>query len=1035
MSTDIDLRRSGQSVAHAGADDEAAIPVSIVPLHVAVEGRARLKVGGFRHAPAMRPLIERGLAAFEPVRSVSANPLTGNVLVHYDATVPLDAVIARLTALLRGEIAPPAADAGERDWHARGLDEVVQELGASLDRGLTTEEARRRLAAVGANVLPPPRERSDASILLAQFQSLPVGLLAGAAVLSVATGGLIEAGAILAVVALNGLIGFRTERGAERTIRSLANPTAPTAEVVRDGEPVDARADALAPGDLLLLSRGMVVPADARLVNASSLTVSEAALTGESLPVTKSSADLGREGAPLAERANMVYRGTIVTGGRGSAIVVETGARTQVGRIQALVEATAAPVTPIERQLGTLGEQLAWIALAASGVIFGVGWLRGLALLQLARSTLSVAVAAVPEGLPMVATTTLALGVTEMRRHGIHVRRLGAVEALAAVDVICFDKTGTLTYGSMSLAVAEIGGRILRSHGGRLDGALDGEARDQRLETLLSVASLCSETEIEDRDGARTLSGSATENALVQAAFDNGVDVPARRRAAPRLSVQHRTEAYRFMATSHAVDGGLLLAVKGSPDEVLARCVREALADGGTRLLGTARRAEIEQANAWMANQGLRVLGIAFRSLSAESVADGEDPPVENLTWIGLAGLADPVRPGLKPLMDRLHRAGIQTIMLTGDQCATARTIAGEAGLGPEDALQIVDAAGLEATPLAEIGQAAGRTHAFARISPGQKLRVVQSLQRAGRVVAMIGDGVNDAPALRAADVGFALGQDATGAARDVADVYIANDDPTSLLAAIERGRATYANIRKAIHYLVATNASEILLMLAGTAAGYAEPLAPLQLLWINLVSDVLPAIGLAMEPPEPHQMEAPPRSPDEPIIGRENLGRLGREAALLTASAGGAGLFAALRHGFRSPQVRTHMFASLVTAQVLHALTSRSATRGALERARANPALFRIVGGSLAVQAGALALPSTSRLLGSGSIGPVDGLAIAAAGVLPFLVGEVGKQGRGRPRRGPGQDRPAASAEVPPRTRGAAVVPFVRPGPAAPGR
>lgn len=976
---------------------------AITVVHAAVAGRVRLKVAGFRRDPAKVPLIERGLAALASVRSVSANPLTGNVLVRYDPEVGLEVVTERLAALVNGEIAPPGEGDDDRgDWHHRGAEELALEFGTSLADGLSSEEACRRLAAVGPNAMPPAHQRADLSILLAQFRSLPVGLLAGAAAVSVVTGGVLEAAAILAVVGLNGSIGFRTERRAEHTIRSLGARAPAMTQVVRDGRPQDAPSETLVPGDLVVMARGAVVPADARLVSAQSLTVSEAALTGESLPVAKSAGNLGDGSVALGDRTNMVYRGTIVTGGRAAAVVVATGPRTEVGRIQALVEATAAPVTPIERQLGVLGEQLVWVALAASGVIFGVGWLRGMAVLQLVRSTLSVAVAAIPEGLPMVATTTLALGVTEMRRQAIHVRRLGAIEALASVDVICFDKTGTLTYGSMSVEVAEVGGRVFRSRGGRL---WDAEAptmaqQDSRLEKLLAIGGLCSETEIDARDGGRILSGSATENALVRAALDNGVDVPGLRRSAPRRATQHRTESYRFMATIHAQADGVLLAVKGSPEEVLGRCLRELSPDGGAALLGPSRRAEIDQANAALATQGLRVLGMAFRELGPADIAPGGETPVERLTWVGLVGLADPVRPGLEAFMDKLHHAGIQTIMLTGDQCATARTIAGQIGLGPKEALQIVDAAEVEEAPLDRLSERAGQAHAFARISPAQKLRIVQSLQRAGRVVAMVGDGVNDAPALRAADVGFALGQDATGAARDVADVYIANDDPASLLGAIERGRATYANVRKAIHYLVATNASEILLMLIGTAAGYGEALSPLQLLWINLVSDVLPAIGLALEPPEPEQMAQAPRSPNEPILSRRDFGRLGREASWLTAGACGAGLYAALRHGAGSPQIRTNMFAALTTAQLLHALAARSPHRSGLGRPGGNPVLFQIVGGSLAAQAAALMLPPTRRLLGSGSTTIGDGAAMLAGGVAPFLLGELRKAGAPEGRR-----------------------------------
>ncbi len=560
--------------------DRTGIVVSIVPVHTAVAGRARLQVAGLRGAPELAKLIERGLTGFGGVHDVSASALTGNVTVFYAGATSLDQIISRIAALLRGEIVP-AGDEAEPllpHWHTVDGADIAVRLGTSSSRGLSAEEASRRLMRGGANAMPSLRQRSELSILLGQFSGLPVALLAGAALVSVAIGGFLEAGAIMAVVALNGGIGFATERRAERTIRSLEGVMAHTARVLRGGRELEIAAEAVVPGDILILQRGMVVPADGRLISVSALAVSEAALTGESLPVAKSVEPLRRSDVALADRVNLVYRGSIVTGGSGTAIVVATGARTEVGRIHRLVDATIAPETPLQRQLDALGEQLVWITLAASGLIFGAGWLRGVALMQLARSSLSVAVAAVPEGLPMVATSTLALGVEEMRRHGIFIRRLEAVETLAAVNVICFDKTGTLTHGSMSLEQIAVGHSIWHRCSGAFVGHDNAPVqlhRDFRLRQLLTVVSLCSETDVEQRGGRNVLNGTPTENALVQAALDDGLDVADLRKRFARLLTQHRTETYRFMATTHAAEDGLLLAVKGSPSEVLARCAWE----------------------------------------------------------------------------------------------------------------------------------------------------------------------------------------------------------------------------------------------------------------------------------------------------------------------------------------------------------------------------------------------------------------------------------------------------------------------------
>jgi Ca2+-transporting ATPase len=972
--------------------DKTGISVSILPVHSAVTGRVRLHVAGLRGAPELAKLIERGVAGFGGVREVSASELTGNVTVNYAGPTSLDQIISRIAALLRGEVVPESDEAKSalQDWHTADGADIASRLATCVSRGLSAEEASRRLMRGGANTLPSLRQRSELSILLGQFGGLPVALLGGAALVSVAIGGFVEAGAIMAVVALNGAIGFVTERRAERTIRSLEGVAAQTARVVRSGRELEIPAETVVPGDIMILQRGMVVPADGRLAGVSALAVSEAALTGESLPIAKSVEPLRRTDVALGDRLNLVYRGSIVTGGSGTAIVVATGARTEVGRIHRLVDATIAPETPLQQQLDELGEHLVWATLAASGLIFGIGWLRGLALLQLVRSSLSVAVAAVPEGLPMVATSTLALGIEEMRRHGIFIRRLEAVETLAAVNVICFDKTGTLTHGSMSLEQIIVGKSNWHRCNGTFVGPDDASVQlhlDFRLRQLLTIVSLCSETDIEERDGHNVLSGTATENALVQAAMDDGLDVPGLRSRFARLSTQHRTETDRFMATTHLDGDRFLLAVKGSPPEVLARCSWELHPDGTREVLTAQRRAEVNDLNTRMATQGLRVLAAAYREAHAPGPR-ADSVEVERLVWIGLVGLADPVRDHLPELMDKLHNSGIQTIMLTGDQSATARAVGRQIRLSNGEP-EIIDSAELDRLSAAELGLVARRAHAFARISPGQKLRIVRALQESGAVVAMFGDGINDSPALRAANVGIAIGRDGTSAAREVADVFFATEDLAALPFAIERGRATYENIRKAIHYILSTNATEIALMLGGTATGMGEALTPMQLLWINLVSDVLPAIGLAVEPPDADVMRQRPKQANESILSHDQVGRLGTEAGVITAGALGVGLYGALRYGLASPQARTVTFGSLVTAQLLHALTYRSRRRAAES---GNSILPRIVGGSLVAQSAVMLLPGLRNLLGVAPVDILDAVAMVAGGVLPLFVNEARK-------------------------------------------
>jgi Ca2+-transporting ATPase len=965
-----------------------------------IPGRARLRVSGLRRAPEVQARLELGLLALPGVRSADASPSTGNLLVWFDPALELRAILRLAEALARGEILPRDAGGGAEaaaapPWHSLEADRVAADLGSSAQTGLTETEARRRLAQGGPNLLPLPKARSRLDMLLGQFASLPVGLLAAAAAVSVATGGILEAAAILGVVGLNATIGYTVESRSERTIRSLAAPGNATALVVRGGTRAEVPVEAVVPGDLLVLRRGMMMSADARLVAAQDLTVGEAMLTGESQPVAKAAEPLTDPAMLLADRAGMVYRGTVVTGGGGLAIVVATGPHTEVGRIQRLVGDARTPETPMQRQLAGMGRQLVWLSLGVCGVVFGTGLLRGFGLLQMFRSSISLAVAAVPEGLPAIATTTLALGIEEMRRHDVFVRRLDAVETLAAVRVICFDKTGTLTQNRMSVAeLACADGRtpVQRDAEGRLPLRTSPQDEDE-LGWLLRIGVLCSETQLEVGDPAAppVLNGSATENALVQLALEAGLDVLTLRGDHPRLAVQHRSESYRFMASVHDLqDGRRLTAVKGGPEEVLALC-GWILQDGRRRAMTEADRGAIRRRNTAMAKEALRVLGFAFRHFEGE-VPARNGALARDLTWVGLAGMADPVRPGADELMRRLHRAGIHTVMMTGDQVPTARAVARRLGLAANDgAPEVFDLAGMDGLAPERLAEAARRAHVFARVSPAQKLEVIRALQRAGVVVAMVGDGINDSPALKAADVGIAMGRNGATAARDAADVVLGTDDLTALLLAVERGRGTYTNIRRAIRYLLATNLSEIGVILVATAAGFGDPLTVPQLLWINLVTDVAPAIGLAMEPPSPGLMQQPPRPPDEAILGSRDFRGLAGQGSVMAGSVLGALAFGVLRHGV-SPQARTMAFGSLATAQLLHAAACRGdegsiATTGGL---RNNPALMGALTASFALQGAAWLVPGLRSFLGVAPLGPLDAAVTLGAGLLPYVVGKA---------------------------------------------
>jgi Ca2+-transporting ATPase len=960
--------------------------------HARVPGRVRLRLPMLRGWPACAERLVQELRRRDGIRTVTASSITGSLLIqHHGAWTAAE--LARLVgylldlepqghdgraAAVRPQRVVPPAPAAARDasvaWHTLSRSHALVRLAVRPD-GLSSEEATRRLSRHGANALPAPARRSDLAILAGQFSGLPILLLGASAGLSLATGGIVDALAIGAVLVLNGGIGFFTERQAERTISGLDADVPEAARARRDGAWQDLPAAALVPGDVVWLRPGHRVPADGRLLSATELTVDESALTGESLPVPKRAEAVLAADAPLAERINRVYKGSAVTGGDGLAVVVATGASTEIGAIQALAGAASAPQTPLQRQLEHLGRQLVGVSGVACVALFGLGLLRGQGALTLLRSVISLAVAAIPEGLPMVATTTLALGVRDLKRRNISVRRLAAVETLGAVQTFCLDKTGTLTVNRMTAVALHIDGQRL---------AADAVAeRRAALAPLLEALVLCSEVELDGDGPQAALRGSPTETALLRLAQDGGVGVVALRAAWPRLRIIARAQQRAWLTTIHGTaDGRSRLAVKGGPAQVLALCSRRRLADGSTLALDETAREAILAANEAMAGDALRVLGVAEGTDQTQLAEAG-------LTWLGLVGLADPLRPGMPALMAHFHQAGIDTAMITGDQSATAYAIARELDLAGGGEVQILDSSALTAMEPELLAALAPHTQVFARVSPAHKLAIVQALQRGGRVVAMTGDGVNDSPAMKAAQIGIAMGDGGSPVARSVADVVIEDDELRTVIEAIRGGRAIYANIRKALHYLLATNLSEIEVTLLAVALGLPVPLGSLQLLWLNLASDILPAIALALEAPEPDVMTRPPRDPAQPILGAADYQRLAFESMALSAGALGVYVWS-LR---RAPAAAHSLtFMTLTVGQLLHALSCRSERRLLGARLPPNPALRRALLGSLAVQLATPFLPGLRGLLGLTAPRPVEWLAIAAGAGLPLLLNELTK-------------------------------------------
>jgi Ca2+-transporting ATPase len=1033
------------------------IKITIKVLHTAVNGRARYHVSALYRQDHFAAQLTRQLSAIDGITTSQVNSLTGNVMVTYPRVTPINEITAlvqkavqraasgikytktpplrtqgirnashnlqqnvqqagdKLLAFIKEQIAAVSVEAeqlisqaprGEKThhagqptpqahaghvWHTETAEQVVSVIGGGLKNGLSHDEADNRLRMYGLNELPVIARRSELSMLIEQFMSIPVGLLAASAVVSIATGGVIDAGVIMAVVFINAGIGFFTERQAENTIASLTKPAPRYARVIRDAVVQEIPHAKVALGDLLLLNPGDFVAADARVIKSQRLTVDESALTGESVPVRKSCAFTASADTPLADRLNMVHMGTMVTGGNALAVVVGTGLNTEIGKIQSLVGVARPPETPMQIQLDKIGTQLAIISSVVCASVFFIGLLRGQSFLQMLKSSISLAVAAVPEGLPAVATTTLALGIRKMHQHKVAIRQLNAVETLGSVQVFCLDKTGTLTLNKMSVVAVHLGTQSIAISGTQFvaDAKVINPLKRKDFTQFLRVLALCNELEVLHQRNTDLFSGSPTETALIELAINAGIDVKALHKQLPRSKIEFRSEDRPYMCTCHPLaDDKHLVAVKGSPQEVLQLC--RYYFKGGKRMrVNDEVTQNIIHANERMAGDALRVLGVAY----AEQNADSEDPFAE-LTWLGLAGMIDPLRTGMPDLIHTFHQAGIRTVMITGDQSATAYAIGKQLNLSNNKPLQILDSIRLDKVEPALLQGIIENVHVFARVSPAHKLQIVQALQKSGKAVAMTGDGINDGPALKAADIGVAMGGANTDIARSVSDVVLEDDNLHTMVTAVHEGRTIYDNIRKSIHYLIATNLSEIEVMLAGVSMGIGQPLSPMQLLWINLVTDIFPGLALSMELPEPDLMQRPPRGRDEHILRRQDLYKMLRESAVITTGSFASYAYGYLRYG-PGLKANTLLFNSLTLAQLIHSYSCRSDHYSVFskERLPRNPYLLMATGGSVALQVLAMTVPGLRKLLGSTRIGILDGLVIAGGAATPMLFNEFVKE------------------------------------------
>jgi len=843
------------------------------------------------------------------------------------------------------------------------------------------------------------------SILLAQFRSLIVALLVAATVIAVVMGDFVEAGAILVVIVLNAAIGFFTEWKAQRALSALQKQAVPVANVIRDGTENEIPAAELVPGDVVVLAAGARVPADGRIVESARLQIEEAALTGESLAVTKTSDVLDDKDASLGDRLNMAFLGTTITDGRGRLLVTATGAQTEVGKIGILIDEAVTRATPLEQKLARLGRLLIVIVLTLCAVIVGAGWLRGTTdFWHMLEIGLSLAIAAVPEGLPAVTTMTLALGMQRMARMRALVRRLPAVETLGAVTVICTDKTGTLTKNEMTVCVYALDqGRVDVTGVGYQpvgkfqmgDRQLD-PLTDERLALALRIGALCNDAKVDRKDGVDTVLGDPTEAALIVAAEKAGMKLTEISEGFARVSEVPFDSVSKRMVTVHRTpQGGTIAFVKGSPGTMLAASTALVRAAGVTPFTPEERKLW-EQTNEELAGTALRVLGLGYRDLPE---GYSQEDLTRELTFVGLVGMIDPLRDEVKSAIATCRTAGIRTVMITGDQQATAAEIARQLGIDHDlEERQLLAVHGRDLIDLDAAGwkRIVADAAVFARVSPENKLQIVEALQQQGHVVAMTGDGVNDAPALKKADIGIAMGIKGTEVAKENADMVITDDNFASIVGAVEQGRIIYGNILRFLHYLLSCNFSEIMTVFLALMIGWPLPLVALQILWLNLITDIFPAFALALEPSAPDVMKRPPRDPQESLLTPSFVGLIVWQGLLLTGVtllAFGIGMH---WHGAEGDGLRaatTMAFMTLALAQIFHAFNARSQRRSAFtDRLFTNGWLWAAVAMCLVLQAAAVYMPLLQKVLDTAPPSLVDWGVIAGCSLLPVFVVELVK-------------------------------------------
>ena len=894
-----------------------------------------------------------------------------------------------------------------RPWHAISSGEALVALGTSRGAGLSNEDAQARLDECGPNSLAEPARRTLLQQFAAQFKEFLVVLLLISAGVSAAVGEVEDALVIAVIVVLNAVIGVAQERRAENALDALKKMASPRARVVRSGQPRLVEASNLVPGDIILIEAGDSVPADARLVESAMLKLDESSLTGESVPVDQNADVILDEDVPLGDRVNMVHMGSSVTYGRGVAVVAATGMSTQMGRIAAMLQEAEQETTPLQRKLEILGKKLGMAALLMCAGVFIAGFARGEGAFDMFLTAVSLAVAAIPEGLPAIVTIVMAIGVQRMAARNAIIRHLPAVETLGSADVICSDKTGTLTANQMTVRRLYVPGRAIDVTGdgnSRLGSLLEAGSDvlaplDASVSRMLTCAILCSDAKVRDAGDADQLEmiGDPTEGAIVAAGLKAGIDQAKLAQWAPRTAELPFESERKRMTTIHRLPESYLVCTKGAFDEVLRVCTRVYLGGVAAPLTDDIRD-DFRRANAEMAGKALRVLGVAQRELEDIPSQISVEAVESDLVFLGLVGMQDPPRPEARDAVRECFNAGITPVMITGDHKDTALAIARDVGIMTGGAVAVTGSE-LSRMPDDELDRIVDRVRVYARVAPEHKVRIVDAWRRRGHVVAMTGDGVNDAPALRRADIGAAMGITGTDVAKSAADMILTDDNFATIVAAVREGRVVFDNIRKSVQYLVSCNIGEIIVIFAAILLGLPRPLLPIQILWLNLITDGLPALALGVDPPERDLMRRKPRGRNGSVLDRASSVRL----IIYGVSVAGLGLMSfAMGLGWPgaidvSPDslvaARTMCLMTMSFSQLFHAINCRSELGSILGAGLfANTKLLLAFFTSGLLQLGIVYLPGVSRFFSVVDIHGARFIESVGLAALMLVVGEVVK-------------------------------------------